>query len=110
MKIRQVHPTMENLLASFEDNRRKRVVDPSLGLLCQAFLSRSLSEYRLIPNIKDEVATELLPAIHVLLEAKIYVSPLMSRELPNKPIERRCRAMGSPFLLKALRHKLNRTA
>ena len=32
MKIRQVHPTRENLLMSFEDNRRKKSANTTINL------------------------------------------------------------------------------
>jgi DNA-binding NarL/FixJ family response regulator len=47
--------------------------------------------------LKDEMARELLPALHVLLEDKIYLSPSMLKELPDTCWMKANAVQGLPF-------------
>jgi DNA-binding NarL/FixJ family response regulator len=48
------------------------------GVLCETLISGADGFM-----LKDDMATELLPAIRVLLEDKIYFSPIMAEDLPD---------------------------
>lgn len=61
-------------------------------LFCRTCLSGA-SGYML----KDGMANELLPALHTLLEDKIYLSPLMLNELPDTCRMKSVAEQGLPF-------------
>jgi DNA-binding NarL/FixJ family response regulator len=50
----------------------------------QDFLCRSFQAGADGYMLKDGIVKELVPAIHSVLEDKIYLSPFMKRELPNE--------------------------
>jgi DNA-binding NarL/FixJ family response regulator len=50
-----------------------------LDYLCQSFLLGACGYM-----LKDGMARELLPALHTLIEDRIYISPAMARELPDE--------------------------
>jgi DNA-binding NarL/FixJ family response regulator len=62
-------------------------------LLCQAFLAGA-GGYML----KDGISKELLPALHTLLEDRIYLSPLMAQELPGNCKIKAAAEQRLPFL------------
>jgi two-component system response regulator NreC len=68
-KIRQMHYSFKILMLTSQ---------MSPVILCHTLLSGA-DGYM----IKDDLGSELVPALRVLLEDKIYISPLMVRELPD---------------------------
>ncbi len=60
--------------------------------VCQAFITGA-SGYML----KDAMVQELLPALHTLIESRIYLSPLMAKALPDTCQVKIIAERGLPF-------------